>query len=208
MTDPVKPPSGPMLSAIDARQISRLSIGVAVVLIVLKAFALGASGSVSILASLVETALGLIALLSGLVAARWATDARYGNGKAQALAALVLAGLTFASATFIGWVALMRIFDPYPVVGGAWAVGVLVLSLALNAFLAWVQRRTQSPGPVDRGAALADLGAGLVVLIGVVSGAYLAAPGLDAAAGLVLAVWMFWGALGTLKPAADRLTTA
>ncbi|MFN7109983.1 MAG: cation diffusion facilitator family transporter, partial [Brevundimonas sp.] len=36
-------------------------------------------------------------------------------------------------------------------------------------------------------------------------GAYLGAPGLDAAAGLVVAVWLFWGATGMLKAAADHL---
>ena len=41
--------------------------------------------------------------------------------------------------------------------------------------------------------------------IGVVSGAFLAAPGLDAAAGLVVAVWLFWGATGLLREAADHL---
>src|SRR5690606_27912400 len=45
----------------------------------------------------------------------------------------------------------------------------------------------------------------LVVLIGVASGAWLAAPGLDAAAGLVVAVWLFWGAAGMMKQAADHL---
>jgi ferrous-iron efflux pump FieF len=39
----------------------------------------------------------------------------------------------------------------------------------------------------------------------VVSGAFLSAPGLDAAAGLIVAVWLFWGALGLLREAADHL---
>jgi len=51
----------------------------------------------------------------------------------------------------------------------------------------------------------ADLAANVVVLIGVISGAFLGAPGLDAAAGIVVAVWLFWGATGMLKAAADHL---
>ena len=43
------------------RSITRLSVGVAVLLIAIKAFALGASGSVSILASLTDSALDLAA---------------------------------------------------------------------------------------------------------------------------------------------------
>jgi len=57
----------------------------------------------------------------------------------------------------------------------------------------------------DRAHYAADMAAGVVVLIGVASGAFLSAPGLDAAAGLIVAVWLFWGALGLLREAADHL---
>jgi cation diffusion facilitator family transporter len=57
----------------------------------------------------------------------------------------------------------------------------------------------------DRTHYAADLASGVVVLIGVISGAFLNAPGLDAAAGLVVAVWLFWGAFGVLKGASDQL---
>jgi cation diffusion facilitator family transporter len=57
----------------------------------------------------------------------------------------------------------------------------------------------------DRAHYAADLAANVVVLIGVISGAYLGAPGLDAAAGLVVAVWLFWGAISLLRESADHL---
>jgi len=57
----------------------------------------------------------------------------------------------------------------------------------------------------DRAHYVADLAANVVVLIGVVSGAWLKAPGLDAAAGLVVAVWLFWGAWSLMRGAADHL---
>lgn len=227
MTSPVTPPSeppaksgpkdGPWGSAptLSTRQITRLSVGVAVVLIALKAFALGASGSVSILASLADSSLDLIASLATFYAVRWAAapadaDHRYGHGKGEAMAALVQAGLVFASAVFIGWEALQRIFDPRPVVGGPWAVGVVVISIAVTGLLVWLQTRSvKASGSMavsaDRAHYAADLAASGVVLIGVISGAWLAAPGLDAAAGLVVAVWLFWGAFGLLKGAGDQL---
>ena len=76
------------------RRITRLSVAVALVLIALKAFALGASGSVSILATLADSCLDLIASLATFYAVRWAAappdeDHRYGHGKGEALAALV-----------------------------------------------------------------------------------------------------------------------
>jgi len=215
MTSPV---ARPAFAVLTTRQITTLSVGVAVVLIALKAFALGASGSVSILASLADSALDLIASLTTFYAVRWAArpnDAthRHGHGKAEAMAALVQAGLVFASAAFIGWEALMRIFDPYPVSGGFWAVGVVLISIVLTGGLVWLQTRAlKASGSMavsaDRAHYAADLASSLVILIGVVSGAYLRAPGLDAAAGLVVAVWLFWGAYGVLKAAGNQLLDA
>lgn len=197
------------------RAATRLSVGVAVVLIVLKAFALGASGSVSILASLADSALDLLASLGTFFAVRWAAappdaEHRFGHGKGQALAALVQAGLVFASSAFIGWEALNRMFDPRPVTEGTTGVAVIVISMALTGFLVWRQSRAIAKSgsiavQADRAHYAADLGANAVVLIGVISGAFLAAPGLDAAAGLIVAVWLFWGAVGMLRGAADHL---
>lgn len=197
------------------RSVTRLSVAVAVLLIALKAFALGASGSISILASLADSALDLIASLGTFFAVRWAAappdeDHRFGHGKGEALAALVQAGLVFASALFIGWEAVQRMFDPRPVTAGYWGVLVILVSIALTGWLVWVQgRAVRKSGSLavaaDRAHYVGDLAANGVVLIGVISGSFLAAPGLDAAAGLVVAVWLFWGALAILKTAADHL---
>lgn len=197
------------------RAVTRLSVGVAVVLIALKAFALGASGSVSILASLADSALDLVASLGVFFAVRWAAvpadeDHRFGHGKGEALAALVQAGLVFASALFIGWEAVQRIFDPRPITSGYWGVLVILISIALTGWLVWMQgramRRSGSMAiAADRAHYAGDLAANGVVLIGVISGSFLAAPGLDAAAGLVVAVWLFWGAVAILRTAADHL---
>ena len=197
------------------RSVTRLSVGVAVVLIALKAFALGASGSVSILASLADSSLDLIASLATFFAVRWAAappdeDHRFGHGKGEAMAALVQAGLVFASSVFIGWEAIQRLFDPRPVTAGGWGIGVILISMALTGWLIWKQSRAiKASGSVavaaDRAHYASDLAANAVVLIGVGSGAFLSAPGLDAAAGLVVSVWLFWGATGVLRGAADQL---
>ncbi len=198
-----------------SRRITTLSVGTAVVLIVMKAFALGASGSVSILATLADSSLDLIASLATFFAVRWAAapadpEHRYGHGKAEALAGLVQAGLIFASAVFIGWEAVQRMFDPRPVTAGGWAVGVVVVSIAVTLWLVWMQtqalKKTNSLAVAgDRAHYAADIAANVVVLIGVISGAFLKAPGLDAAAGLVVAVWLFWGAISLLRESADHL---
>lgn len=200
------------------RRITTLSVSVAVVLVILKAFAYGASGSVSILASLTDSTLDLVASLGTFFAVRWAAAApdaehRYGHGKAESLAALVQSGLVMASAVFIGLEAVRRIFRPEPVSGGGWAIGVMVLSIGLTGWLIWQQSRAiKASGSVavagDRAHYSADLAANVVVLIGIISGSLLKAPGLDAAAGLVVAVWLGWGAVGLLKTATGHLLDA
>ncbi len=167
------------------------------------------------MASLTDSALDLVASLATFFAVRWAAappdaEHRHGHGKGEAMAALVQSGLIFASALFIGWEAVQRIFDPRPVSSGYWAVLVVLISIALTGWLVWMQdraiRRSGSMAvKADQAHYAADLAAGVVVLIGVASGAFLSAPGLDAAAGLIVAVWLFWGALGLLKDAADHL---
>lgn len=198
-----------------ARDITQLSVGVAVLLIALKAFAYGASGSVSILASLTDSALDLAASLATFFAVRWAAAPadqghRYGRGKAEAMSALVQSGLILASSVFIGWEAIQRIVDPRPVAAGGWATAIILVSIVITAWLVWMQGRALKKAPSlaiagDRGHYSADLAASVVVLIGVISGTWLAAPGLDAAAGLVVAIWLFWGAIGLLRQAADQL---
>lgn len=218
MTAP-SPSSAADQARIDAqltvRRVTGLSVGVAVILIAIKAFALGASGSVSIMATLADSGLDLVASLATFYAVRWAAAPadeahRYGHGKAEALAALVQAGLVFASALFIGWAAVNRILDPRPVTAGSWSVGVMLVSMALTGWLVWMQTRAvKASGSIavagDRAHYAADMASNLVVLIGVASGAFLNAPGLDAAAGLVVAVWLFWGAVGMLRIAAHQL---
>ncbi|MEC7796229.1 MAG: cation transporter, partial [Pseudomonadota bacterium] len=95
---PARPPAPPPSEDphLATRRITRLSVGAALTLIALKAFALGASGSVSILASLTDSVLDLAASLTTFFAVRWAAapaddDHRYGHGKGEALSALVQA---------------------------------------------------------------------------------------------------------------------
>lgn len=212
---PAAPPDPVAAGHASTRAITRLSVGVAVVLIAIKAFALGASGSVSILASLTDSALDLAASLTTFFAVRWAAapadeEHRHGHGKGEALAALVQAGLVFASAVFLGFESIQRIFDPRPVQAGEWALAAMIVSIGLTAWLVWMQTRAlKKSGSLavegDRAHYAADLGGNLVVVIGVFAGAFLAAPGLDATAGLVVAVWLGWGAFGLLKLAADQL---
>ena len=116
------------------RRATSLSLAVAGVLIVLKAGAWAASGSVAVLASLADSALDLLASLAAFFAVRYAAtppDAghRFGHGKAEAFASLLQAGLVFASAALIGQEAVRHMIDPRPIVAEGWAMAVMAVSV-------------------------------------------------------------------------------
>jgi ferrous-iron efflux pump FieF len=82
------------------------SITVAVVLIVAKTIAWGMSGSVSLLATLIDSTLDALASLINLLAVRHALspadkEHRFGHGKAEALAGLGQAAFIAGSAVFL-----------------------------------------------------------------------------------------------------------
>jgi cation diffusion facilitator family transporter len=205
----------PALSAAVTRRITALSVATAVVLILLKAFALWVSGSVAILSSLADSGLDLVASLITFGAVRYAAvppdaEHRFGHGKAEAVASLVQAALVFASAALVGREAIERLMHPVAVSQGGWAVGVMAVSILLTGALVAAQGRAlKRAGSVavegDRAHYAADLAGNGVALAGVAGAAWLGLPWLDAAAGLLVCVWLLWGAFGVLRSAADHL---
>jgi len=197
------------------RRITAISLTMALILVLMKAYALGASGSVSVLASLADSGFDLLGSLFTFIAVRMAAtpaDAghRYGHGKIEGLAALVQSGVVLASAAFIAFQAVGRIFNPVPVAPGSLALIVMAVSMAMTGWLVWMQTRAlKATGSLavkgERAHYTADLAANVVVLIGLGSGALLNAPGLDATAGLVVAVWLAWGAISLLRSSANHL---
>ncbi|HYF23774.1 MAG TPA: cation diffusion facilitator family transporter [Caulobacteraceae bacterium] len=202
-------------SAEITRRATALSVLTAAVLIGIKAVAWGQTGSVALLASLADSVLDLIASLGTFFAVRYAVvppdaEHRFGHGKAEAFAALAQAGLVFASAALIGREAVARMLDPEPVREGAWGVGVMAVSIVLTGLLVMAQSRAlRSTGSVavsgDRAHYFADLGANAVALVGIAGAAWLGIVWLDAAAGLVVALWLVWGAVQVLREASDHL---
>lgn len=130
------------------------SVATASLLIVAKLIAWLLTGSVSVLASLVDSAMDVAASLINLFAVRWSllppdAEHRFGHGKAQALAALGQAMFIAGSALFLGLQALDRLVHPRPV--AEISIGLIVIGLAMVATLIllliqhYVIRRTNSP---------------------------------------------------------------
>ncbi len=192
-----------------------LSITVAVILIALKAWAWFASSSVAMLASLADSTLDLAASLFTYFAVRYAAappdrEHRFGHGKAEAFAGLVQAGLVAVSALLIAFEAFGRFLVPEPITAGREAVLVMLASIALTAGLVAAQthalKRTGSIATRgDRLHYAGDLGANVVVIIGIALGAYFALPWADAVAALMIAAWLGWGAFKISRDSADHL---
>jgi len=200
------PPSALSDGDATSRRGATLALVLTGVLIGLKAFALGASGSLSVLAALAESVLSVLGLAAVLFPARWQGFLPpMPAAHADAISALLQSGMAMAAAVFIGTLALFGLFDPRPVGGGLWGVGAIILALGFTAVLASLQAAS-TLSRRDRMIGLAvDLVPGLIVLIGLIGGAYLGASGLDAVAALTLSVWLFWGALGPIRQAARHL---
>ena len=208
----------PTSSAEHARLTSRtaaLSVGVAALLIALKAWAWLASSSVAMLASLADSTLDLLASLLTYFAVRYAAappdrEHRFGHGKAEAFAGLMQGGLVAISAVLIALEAIPRLFVVAPVSNGFASLAVMVVSIMLTVGLLGVQSRAIArTGSVatraDRLHYVGDLASNLAVMLGVGAGYYLGWTWADAVAALLVAGWLCWGALHVGREAADHL---
>lgn len=197
------------------RSVTSLSVAVAAILVTVKGVAWLMGGSVALLASLGDSGLDLIASLTTFFAVRYAAsppdaEHRFGHGKAEAFASLTQAGLVFASAALIGREAIAHLLDPEPVRHGLWAIAAMVLSTILTIALVLAQSRvlakTNSVAVSgDRAHYAADLASNLVALVGIAVAALTGFGAFDAAAGLIVALWLVWGAIGVFREASLQL---
>ena len=192
-----------------------LSTGVALLLIVLKAWAWFASSSVAMLASLADSTLDFVASLITYYAVRYAAappdnEHRFGHGKAEAFAGLMQSGLVALSGVLIAMEAIPRFFTRAEVTQGMASLAVMVVSIVLTAGLISAQtaaiRRTGSVATrADRLHYLGDLLSNLVVMAGIGAAAWFGWIWADAAAALIVAAWLAWGALQVAREAGDHL---
>ena len=121
------------------------SVSVAGLLIVTKLVAWQMSGSVSLLATLVDSGLDALASLVNLFAVRHALapaddEHRFGHGKAEALAGLGQAVLITGSSMFLMYESVQRLLDPVDVAGYQLGMWVMVFSIAMTLLLLSFQR--------------------------------------------------------------------
>ena len=209
------PVATPAEAARLTRAVSALSVAVATSLLLLKLLGWRSSGSVAMLASLADSGLDVAAALATFAAVRYAArpadeDHRYGHGKAEAFSSLLQATLVFTSAAVIGWQAAARLAAPEAVKTGAESLVIMIVATAVTGGLVWVQSwvlsRTRSLAVSgDRAHYVADLGSNCAALAGIGLATFLHWERADALAGLFIAGWLVWGAVGVLKDSSNSL---
>lgn len=207
------------MAAADAARLTALattlSVLTAAALTVLKLVSWRASGSTSLLASTADSALDLVAAMATFWAVRYAVsppdaEHRWGHGKAEAYAGLLQAGLVLASAALVAREAVARLVAPQPVTGEAQGLVVMAVSLAATVALitvqGWVVRRTRSVAVAgDRAHYAADLVSNIAAAGGLALARATGEPRWDALAGLAVAAWLVWGAVGVLRGASREI---
>jgi len=119
---------------------SRASVVVAIILIVIKVYALVMTNSVGLLASLVDSSLDLLVSLINLFAVHYALKPadkchRFGHGKAESIAGLAQAAFISISALFLIGYAILHLLDPQPLKQINWGIGIVTLSIVLTGLL-------------------------------------------------------------------------
>jgi len=153
------------------------AVGVAVVLIVLKAAAYILTGSVAMMSSLADSALDLFASTINLFAINQSlvpadNEHRFGHGKAEPLAGLAQGAFIAGSATFLVVESVGRIVAPRPLEHASIGLAVMAVSIAAVTGLVTIQRiAIRHTGSIaiqaDRVHYLGDLATNLGVVLGI-----------------------------------------
>ncbi|HYN85291.1 MAG TPA: cation diffusion facilitator family transporter [Pyrinomonadaceae bacterium] len=197
------------------RRAARLSIMVAGSLVLLKLATAWLTGSLSVVASLLDSAMDIIASLINFFAVRAASlppdeDHRYGHGKAESLAGLFQAAVITASGIYLITRAVQRLYRPFETSSEWVGVGSMLVAAVASALLVMklraVSRETDSPAlNADAAHYASDVftnGAALVALFVVATTGFRLA---DPLISLVISAFILWSALGVARESIDVL---
>jgi ferrous-iron efflux pump FieF len=188
------------------------SVGIATTLFILKVIAWWQTGSLSILASLLDSFIDIIASIMIVIAVHIAqtpadSEHRFGHGKAEPLAALAQSVFIIGSAGYLILYAIDRMYYQHPILNaetGLVIMGVsLGLTLGLIAFQHYVIKQTHSTAiRADSLHYVSDVLANVLVILGL----WLShIEWLDPLLAFAIALWILRNAITIGKAAANQL---
>jgi len=190
------------------------SVAVALSLIAAKGLAWSASGSVSLLATLIDSSLDALASVVNLLAVRHSLspadrEHRFGHGKAEALAGLGQAALIVFSAGFLLLQAGQRIIEPVALQAPRLGMLVMLFSIAATVLLLLFQRHVirRTNSTAIRADSL-HYRTDLLVNASVIVALWLSAmgwPGFDAVFAVGIAFYILFSAWEIVRQAFDHL---
>lgn len=201
------------------RQLQRVasyaSLLVALVLIAAKLWSYMATNSVSILSSLVDSVLDMLASAITVVAVYYSLrpadhEHRFGHGKAEGLAALLQSIIVIISAAYVFKEAVDRIINPQTITSPLIGLGVMGLSITLTIALVAFQRYVvRTTGSLAIAADSLHYRADLLVNLGIAATIAIASwtnlKLLDPLTGCIIAAYIVYSAFGIASDALDVL---
>jgi len=203
--------TAPALKSLSAR----VTLIVAIVLVVVKLAAWLATGSMALLASavdsLVDTGASVVTLLGVHYAQRPPDrDHRFGHGKGEAVAAFTQASFLAGAAFVLAFQSVERLAFPVPLKAlevGVWLLGAsLLIACGLVAMQTWVVRRTRSTAiAADRAHYLADIAVNAAALLSLRVTQWSGWTRTDPVFALAISGYMLWSAAAIAGAALEQL---
>lgn len=191
------------------------SIATGSFLVILKLIAWYITDAVTLLSSLMDSAMDVLVALINFVAVRYSfkpadSDHRFGHAKAQDLAALAQAVFIAALSVGISIQAVSKFIHPSQIESGWIGIAVMIISLVLTAalitFQHYVVRKTKSNIiHADATHYLTDLLSNLSIIIVLFISTYYSVEWLDPTLGIILALYILKSAYDIGKQAFDNL---
>ncbi|WP_374371493.1 cation diffusion facilitator family transporter [Dongia sp.] len=197
------------------RRATVAALAAALVMIAIKLFAYLATGSVSLLSTLFDSALDFAASMVNLIAVRQSlmpadAEHRFGHGKAEPLAGLVQMAFILGSSLILLVEVYDRFTEPHVVTRSEIGIGVMLASIVITGALIFYQRRVvRLTGSVAVGADSAHYGSDFLVNFSVILALVLVAQfgfwWADPVFGLAIAIFIGYTAVQIGRQSLDML---
>ena len=194
---------------------ARITLVVAVLLVLVKLAGWLVTGSIALLASAVDSVVDTGASVVTLWGVHYAQrppdrEHRFGHGKGEAVAAFTQASFLAGAAFVLAFQSVERLVFPVPLDAlevGFWLIGgSLAVACGLAAMQSWVVRRTGSTAiAADRAHYLTDVGLNAAVLAALAVTRWTGWTRADPAFAFVISGYMLWSAYAIAREALAQL---